>query len=64
MVDALDCDYVDAGIAESERGPRVVLRPHPRGATAKPMAYALDLEAARMLSLHLAEFVREAEAKK
>lgn len=58
---ALPLDYIDAAWSDSPAGPRIILRPRKRGATISPEAFSLDLEAARMLSLHLAQFVHDAE---
>lgn len=58
---ALEIDYLDAGLVLGPKGPRIVLRPHARGGIA-PATMALDVQAARMLSLHLQQFVQEAES--
>lgn len=60
-IDALECDYVDAGWAETPKGPVVVLRPHPKNSVVKPAVFSLDLQAARSLALNLKQFVEEAE---
>ena len=57
---ALEIDYLDAGLVTGPNGPRIVLRPHAKGGVA-PATMALDVQAARMLSLHLQQFVQEAE---
>lgn len=57
----IDCDYVDIGWAETPKGPRAIVRPHARGASIRPGAFALDLQAARGVALALERFVNEAE---
>lgn len=61
LATAQEIDFVDAALLEGPRGPRIVLRPHKRGKPFSPAAFSLDVQAARMLSLHLQQFVQEAE---
>lgn len=58
---ALEIDYLDAGLVIGPNGPRIVMRPHSKSGIAMA-TMALDVQAARMLSLHLQQFVREVEA--
>ena len=61
---AIECGSVDAALAQTDRGARMIMQPIPRMSAIRPATYSLSVAEAKALASQLSGFVETAEIEK